>query len=108
MPLPVIFTAANIPGLVATFIRYLVGYAISKTITALGITLVTFKALDYVADMIVRFVESNTASAGGEFWHVAVALGVPDAIKIVTSAYVAAISIRQMMGMYDRITYGKS
>lgn|SRR5690606_19138860 len=108
MALPLIFTAAGFSGIVATAAKYIVGYAITRVVAALGIGLVTFKALDSIAELIVGFIESNTASAGGEFWHVAVALGVPDAIKVVTSAYVAAITIRQLMGIYDRVTFGKS
>jgi len=108
MPLPVIFTAAGVSGLLATAVKYIVGYAIARVVAALGIGLVTFKALDVIAELIVSYVETNTQMAGGEFWHVAVAMGVPHAIKVITSAYVAAITIRQLMGIYNRITFGKA
>ena len=107
MALPVILTAAAVPGLIATAARYILGYAILRVIAALGIGLVTFKALDVISAQVETFITNNTSAIGGQFWDVAVALNAPHAIKIVTSAYVGAIAIRQAMGVYNRVTFGK-
>lgn len=108
MPLPLILTAAGASGLIATAVKWIVGYSIVRVIAALGIGLVTFSALDTITGLIENFVVSNTSGIGGQFWEVAVALNVPHAIKVVTSAYTAAIAIRQLMGMYNKVTFGRS
>jgi len=108
MPLPLILTAAGASGVIATAVKWIVGYSIVRVIAALGIGLVTFSALDSITSLITNFIESNTSGIGGQFWEVAVVLNVPHAIKVVTSAYVAAVAIRQLMGVYNKVTFGKS
>lgn len=108
MALPLILTAAGASGLIATTVKWIVGYSIVRVIAALGIGLITFSALDTITSLIVNFIESNTSGIGGQFWQVAVTLNVPHAIKVVTSAYVAAVAIRQLMGVYNKVTFGKS
>jgi hypothetical protein len=107
MALPLIFTAAGLSGLIATAAKYILGYAILRVISAFGIGLVTFQALDVISSMIESFITNHTSSIGGQFWDVAVALNAPHAIKVVSSAYVGAIAIRQAMGLYNKITFGK-
>lgn len=106
MALPLILTAAGLSGIVATSARYILGYAITRVIAALGIGLVTFKALDVISAQIESHVISQTSGLGGQFWDVAVTLNAPHAIKVVTSAYVGAIAIRKAMGIYNRLTFG--
>jgi hypothetical protein len=108
MPLPLIITAAGASGVFAVAVRFLVGYAITRVIAALAIGLVTFKAIDVVTGRIESWIINNTSGIGGQFWEVAVALNVPHAIKIVTSAYIGAAAIRQAMGIYNRVTFGKA
>jgi hypothetical protein len=108
MPLPLILTAAGASGVLATAVKWIVGYSIVRVIAALGIGLVTFSALDTITGLITNFIESNTSGIGGQFWEVAVVLNVPHAIKVVTSAYAGAVAIRQLMGVYNRVTFGKS
>lgn len=108
MPLPLILTAAGASGVIATIARYVLGYAITRIIGALGIGLVTFQALNLISNAIESWIVNNTSAIGGQFWEVAVALNVPHAIKVVTSAYIGAIAIRQAMGIYNRVTFGKS
>ena len=108
MPLPLILTAAGASGVLATAVKFVVGYSIVRVVAALGISLVTFTALDNVTGMIESFIQSHTSGVGGQFWEVAVTLNVPHAINVVTSAYIAAIAIRQLMGVYSKVTFGKS
>lgn len=107
MALPLIFTAAAFPAIAATIIKYMVGYAIVRVISALGIALITFQALDLITAQIESFIVNNVTSIGGQFWEVAVHLNAPHAIKVVTSAYIGAALIRQAMGVYSRVTFGK-
>lgn len=108
MPLPLLLTAAGFSGVLATAAKYVLGYAITRVIAALGIGLVTFKALNIISNQIEAWIVRNTSGVGGQFWEVAVALNVPHAIKVVTSAYIGAIAIKQAMGLYNRVTFGKS
>lgn len=108
MPLPLILTAAGFSGVLATAAKYILGYAITRVIAALGIGLVTFEALSIISNQIESWIVRNTSGVGGQFWDVAVSLNVPHAINVVTSAYVGAIAIRQAMGIYNRVTFGKS
>lgn len=108
MPLPLILTAAGASGVLATAAKYILGYAITRVIAALGIGLVTFEALNIITGQIEDWIVRNTSGVGGQFWDVAVSLNVPHAIKVVTSAYIGAIAIRQAMGIYNRVTFGKS
>lgn len=107
MALPLILTAAGLSGVIATAAKYILGYAILRVIAALGIGLITFKALDVISGQIESFIVSNTSGIGGQFWDVAVALNAPHAIKVVSSAYIGAVAIRQAMGVYNKITFGK-
>jgi len=108
MPLPLVLTAAGISGVVATAAKYVIGYAITRVIAALGIGLVTFKALNIITGQIEAWIIRNTSGVGGQFWEVAVSLNVPHAIQVVTSAYIGAIAIKQAMGVYNRVTFGKA
>jgi hypothetical protein len=108
MPLPLIVTAAGASGLFAVAVRFVIGYAITRVIAALAIGLVTFQGIDLVSGRIESWIFNNTSAIGGQFWEVAVALNVPHAIKVVTSAYIGAAAIRQAMGVYNRITFGKA
>lgn len=108
MPLPLIVTAAGFSGLMATAVRFFIGYAITRIVAALGIGLVTFTALNLITGQIEAWILRNTSGIGGQFWEVAVALNVPHAIQVVTSAYIASIAIKQIMGVYNRVTFGKS
>ncbi len=106
MALPVILTAPAVAGVIATITKFVVGYAIMRIIAAFGIGLVTFKALDLISGQIDSFIVSNTSGIGGQFWDVAVTLNAPHAIKVVSSAYIGAITIRAAMGVYNRVTFG--
>lgn len=108
MAIPLILTAAGFSGVLATAARYILGYAIMRIIAALGVGLVTFKALDIISGQIETFITNNTSAIGGQFWDVAVTLNAPHAIKVVSSAYIGAIAIRQAQGIYSRVTFGKS
>lgn len=107
MALPLILTAAGFSGVIATAAKYILGYAIMRVIAALGIGLVTFEAIGIIGSMIESFIVTNTSSIGGQFWDVAVTLNAPHAIKVVSSAYIGAIAIRQAQGLYNRVTFGK-
>jgi hypothetical protein len=108
MALPMVLTTAGFSGVIATCLRYMLGYALLKIISAFGIALITFTGVSFAASKIEDWIVSNTSGIGGQFWNVAVALNVPHAIQVITSCYIGAIAIRQLMGFYNRITFGKS
>lgn len=107
MAFPLILAAGGFSAVAASVVRWVLGYAILRVIAAFGIGLVTFQALDLISGMIENFIVSNTSGIGGQFWEVAITLNVPHAIKVVTSAYTGAIAIRQAMGIYNKVTFGK-
>ena len=94
MPLPLVLTAAGASGVIATAVKWIVGYSIVRVIAALGVGLVTFTALDSITSLITNFIEYSTSGIGGKFWEVSTDLNVPNAIKVVIKVYVAAVAIR--------------
>lgn len=108
MPLPLFIGAAGFAGIAATAVKFIVGYTLVRVVAALGISLITFGAVDLITVQIESYISNNITGVGGQFWEVAVTLNVPHAVKVITSAYVGAISIRQLMGIYNRVTFGKS
>lgn len=107
MPLPLVIGAAGFAGILATAVRFIVGYTLTRVVAALGMSLVTFAAVDLVTAQIEAYITTNISGVGGQFWETAVILNVPHAVKVITSAYIGAISIRQLMGIYNRVTFGK-
>ena len=55
MPLPLVLTAAGASGVIATAVKWIVGYSIVRVIAALGIGLVTFSALDSITSLIKSY-----------------------------------------------------
>jgi len=104
MPLPII-AAVTLPAIISTFVRFLIGTAIVRVITALGISLVTYATIDTVAGYIQSYMVSNVAGFGT--WQPYVdAIGLPAAVNIVSSAYIGAVAVRALMGAFNKITFG--
>ena len=107
MPLPLVVAAA-FPAIVATFIRFMIGSFIVKFFFMLAISLVTFTAIDTVGDIIKNYILNQTQSIPGQFAEAAAMIGLFDAVNIVISAYIGSIAIRQVMGLHNRVTFGRS
>lgn len=106
MAIPLI-TATALAPIIATAGKFLVGYIIVRIIAIFGIALVTYGAVDQIAGQIQDYIVNSVTGIGGEFLVMANALGVIDSINIISSAYIASISVRALMGAYSRITFGK-
>lgn len=107
MAIPLLGAAgALLAPVVAGITKYVVGYAIVRVVLALGITVVSYGIVNTVASQIKSYVTSSVGGFGGQFANMAGALGLFEAVNIIFSAYVGAITIRQIMGAYNRITYG--
>ncbi len=104
MALPLL-AAASLGPVVATFIKFIVGTAITRVVAALGISLVTYASIDTVAGIIKSHMEANI-SGWGQWQAYIDAVGLPAAVNIIASAYIGAVSIRALMGAFNRITYG--
>lgn len=107
MPLPLIAAPLLAPVL-ATAGKYLVGYTIVRVVTALGISLLSFGAVDAIGGNIASYIQSNIGGFGGAYSQYASALGLYQAMNIVSSAYIGAIAVRQVMGAFSRITFGST
>lgn len=104
MALPII--AAGVVGPVAAkFIQFFVGSFIAKVVVAFGISFISYAAMTAVANSIEARIISNVGGLGGQFANIASALGLFQAINIIASAYVGAITVRQIMGAYNRMTF---
>lgn len=107
MPLPFI-AAAAVPTIVSFLLRALVVNLIFRVITAFGIAIVSFASIDTVAGMLTDYVESAMGAVSGDVYEIADMIGFFDCINIVLSAYLSAISIRQLRGIYNRLTFGNT
>ncbi|WP_299776373.1 DUF2523 family protein [uncultured Pseudoteredinibacter sp.] len=108
MPLPVVYGALALPSIVAFVVRALVAHAIMRTITALGMTIISFVAIDAAMNQIITYLNRALGAVSGEAQQVASMMGFFDCVNIVMSAYVAAVGIRQIRGAYNRIVFGQS
>ena len=106
MPLPIV-AAGLLAPVVATAGKFLVGYVIVRIITIFGIALVSYGAVDALAGQIKTYLTANLSGLGGDFAVYASALGIFDAVNVISSAYIAAVSVRVVMGTYNRMTFGK-
>jgi len=107
MPLPFI-AAAAVPAILSFVLRALVVNLIFRVITSLGVAIISFSAIDTVAGTVTAYVQSALNAVNGDVYQVADMLGFFDCINIVLSAYLAAISIRQLRGLYNKLTFGKT
>lgn len=92
--------------ILAVFGRYLVGFFIVRVVTALGISLISFASINTVGDQLEAYVTQNVGGLASQFSTLANALGLLDAISIVMSAYIGAIVVKQIMGAFNKITFG--
>ncbi|MBB6523846.1 DUF2523 family protein [Pseudoteredinibacter isoporae] len=108
MPLPAIVGAAVLPTLAAFLIRALVAHLIMRTITSLGIFILSFAAIETASSRVTSYFEQALNSVSGDAYFVADMLGFFDCANIIISAYAAALSIRQIRGAYNRLIFGQN
>ncbi len=106
MAVPVV--AGVLGTMAAWFIKYLVGYAIARVVVAFGISFVTYMGIDAIADQIASHIQTNVGGFGGQFAALASALGIFSAINIITSAYLGALAVRQVLGAFKTIRFAAS
>ncbi len=107
MPIPLI-AAAALPVIAATALRFLVGTLIVRALTALAVSLVTFTATDAISTAILNHIISSSSGLPAGVLEAAQMIGFTTCVSIIASAYVGAIAIRQAMGLYNRIAFGRS
>lgn len=107
MPVPII-AAGALGALAVTFVRYLVSHLIVRVVTALGLAFVTFTAIDAIVSKVNQLLSSTVYSADGLFLTFMQAAGIPSAMNMIVSTYVAALGIRAAMGAFNKITFGRN
>lgn len=105
MPLPLLAAGAVAP-VVSTIIKFMVGYFVTRLITSLGMALIVFSSVDAVAGMLTSQIDSALGGISGVANEVLSAIGFYNSINMVFSAYVSAVGIKQLRGVYNKITFG--
>lgn len=106
--MPAFLSLASLAPFLATFFRFLVGYAITRAIVVLGLTFVTYKGINYVGDTISGYLYSSINSLGADFLTAFSAVGGFAALSIILAAENASLMIRAAMGIYQKLTVGKT
>lgn len=107
MPFPLV-AAAVLPAVIATVLRFLVGTLIVRVITALGIFVATFTGLDYATSEITDYIDSAMNGVTGDVYTIANMIGFFDCVQILIGAWISAIAIKQLLGAFNRLTFGRS
>lgn len=106
MPLPLI---PIIGGMTATIslatIKYLLPFIIISSIKFLGITLISFTAIDLVTDQITNFVSETFGGLSSDVLNILRMGGVMDGINIILAGWVAQIQLRSILGAFSRMTF---
>jgi len=105
MAIPLIGAAAFAP-VVILIIKFFIGTLIMRLVLSLGIALVTFTQANNIADWIGNYMLSGLSGFSAQAADAVTALGLVSAVNIIISAYVAAIGIKQLRGIYNRLTFG--
>lgn len=105
MALPLLAAGALAP-IVATIIKFAVGYFIARLITSLGMAMVVFASVDSVANLLTNQIEGALGGISGTAHEVLSAVGLYNCVNMIFSAYVSAVGIRQLRGVYNKITFG--
>lgn len=106
MPFPVI--GAAIAGTATVLARFLVPYIITRTVVALGLTLLTFTGADLLGDYVVQQVRSGIGGMAGDMTAILALAGIFDAMEVLLAAYVASIQIRAIRGSFKSLSFGAS
>ncbi len=108
MPLPPVIGAAVLPTIAAFLIKALIAHLIMRVITVLGIAIVSYVAIDMIKNQIVSYIQSALSVISGDVRNIAEMMGFFDCMNIILSAYIAAVSIRELRGIYNRLVFGQS
>lgn len=106
MPIFAPLAAPALAGVASLFIRFLVGTSIAKVITAFGLGIFNFTALSLITERITGYLTAIEFGASGVVAEVAVQIGFFEALSILLSAWITAVSIRQLRGVFSRLTVG--
>lgn len=108
MPLPAVFAAGTIGTIVATFARYFIASAIIRVVAAFGVGIITFTAFDLITNKATSLLNTLVFNGDATITGALDAGGFFDAVNIILSAYVAVFTIKAIMGVFSRITFGTS
>lgn len=105
MPLPLLPMIGGIFASVSlTSIKFIWPFIIYSTIKFLGVTLITFTAVDLLTDGVTNAITQNFNSLGTDVINILRMGGVMDAIDIITAGWVAQIQLKQIMGSFSRLS----
>jgi len=105
MALPLL-AAASLAPIFSFAIKFFIGTLIMRIVLSLGITIVTFTQADNIASWIGDYMLSGLTGFSAQAASAVSAIGLVNAFNIIVSAYVAAIGIKQLKNVYNRLTFG--
>ena len=106
MPIPAIFAAGTIGTIAATFARYFIASAIIRVVSAFGVGIIVFSSFNLITDKATSLLNTLVFNGDPTITSALDAGGVFDAVNIILSAYVAVFTIKAVMGVFSRITFG--
>jgi len=106
MPLPLV---PIIGGALGTFsltaVKFLLPFIVVSLIKFLGVTLVTFTALDLATDAMSNYIISSFNNLGSDVIAVLTISGFLDAINILLAGWAAQIQLRQILGAFSKLKF---
>ena len=106
MPLP--FAALGLWGAISVGVlslwRWLIPFLVHYVLIALGVGYVTYLGMDIAIDSGISFLNSRYSDLPSELIAIVEVMGVPDAIKYITTAATSAIAIKITVGVTKMAT----